>query len=159
MPYTIGEVARMMNIAPSTLRYYDKEGLLNLCTRDANGRREFSDRDLEVLSIIEYLKFCGLPLKEIRAFLQLLPAEDASFSAKADIFSREAESVRAQIETLQAKLDRLDFARWYYETAQRLGSLHPMRDLQREHFSDAHWNIVQQGNDLPLSHIRKTIHW
>ena len=26
MPYTIGEVARMMNIAPSTLRYYEKEG-------------------------------------------------------------------------------------------------------------------------------------
>ena len=25
MPYTIGEVARMMNIAPSTLRYYEKE--------------------------------------------------------------------------------------------------------------------------------------
>ena len=23
MPYTIGEVARMMNIAPSTLRYYE----------------------------------------------------------------------------------------------------------------------------------------
>ena len=30
MPYTIGEVARMMNIAPSTLRYYEKEGLLSL---------------------------------------------------------------------------------------------------------------------------------
>ena len=30
MPYTIGEVARMMNIAPSTLRYYEKEGAIYL---------------------------------------------------------------------------------------------------------------------------------
>lgn len=35
MPYTIGEVARMMNIAPSTLRYYEKEGLLVLRDRAA----------------------------------------------------------------------------------------------------------------------------
>ena len=37
MPYTIGEVARMMNIAPSTLRYYEKEGLLSLGVRASNG--------------------------------------------------------------------------------------------------------------------------
>mgnify|MGYP000829909836 CR=1 FL=1 len=36
MPYTIGEVARMMNIAPSTLRYYEKEGLLSLGARASN---------------------------------------------------------------------------------------------------------------------------
>ena len=28
MSYTVGEAARRLNVAPSTLRYYDKEGLL-----------------------------------------------------------------------------------------------------------------------------------
>ena len=28
MFYTIGEMAKKMGVAPSTLRYYDKEGLL-----------------------------------------------------------------------------------------------------------------------------------
>ena len=64
MPYTIGEVARMMNIAPSTLRYYEKEGLLSLGVRASNGQRTYTDGDVATLSIIEYLKFCGLPLKE-----------------------------------------------------------------------------------------------
>ena len=72
MPYTIGEVARMMNIAPSTLRYYEKEGLLSLGLRASNGQRAYTDDDIATLSIIEYLKFCGLPLKEIRSFLPLV---------------------------------------------------------------------------------------
>ena len=72
MPYTIGEVARMMNIAPSTLRYYEKEGLLSLGVRASNGQRTYTDDDIATLSIIEYLKFCGLPLKEIRSFLPLI---------------------------------------------------------------------------------------
>lgn len=63
MPYTIGEVARMMNIAPSTLRYYEKEGLLSLGVRASNGQRTYTDDDVATLSIIEYLKFCGLPLQ------------------------------------------------------------------------------------------------
>ena len=28
MPYTIGQMAEKLGVAPSTLRYYDKEGLL-----------------------------------------------------------------------------------------------------------------------------------
>lgn len=79
MPYTIGEVARMMNIAPSTLRYYEKEGLLSLGVRASNGQRTYTDDDIATLSIIEYLKFCGLPLKEIRSFLPLYEFSEEHF--------------------------------------------------------------------------------
>ena len=33
MLYTIGEMAKILNVAPSTLRYYDKEGLLPFVER------------------------------------------------------------------------------------------------------------------------------
>ena len=45
MPYTIGEVARMMNIAPSTLRYYEKEGLLSLGARASNRAAKRTQND------------------------------------------------------------------------------------------------------------------
>ena len=76
MTYTIGEVARMMNIAASTLRYYEKEGLLLPTSRSQNGQRVYTDDDIATLSIIEYLKFCGLPLKESARSCRLFsPAE------------------------------------------------------------------------------------
>lgn len=82
MPYTIGEVARMMNIAPSTLRYYEKEGLLSLGVRASNGQRTYTDDDIATLSIIEYLKFCGLPLRRFaRSCRSSGPAERHSAPA------------------------------------------------------------------------------
>ena len=33
MVYTVGDAAKMLNVAPSTLRYYDKEGLLPFVER------------------------------------------------------------------------------------------------------------------------------
>ena len=45
MYYTIGEMARKLNVAPSTLRYYDKEGLLPFVERSDGGIRMFKDAD------------------------------------------------------------------------------------------------------------------
>lgn len=103
MHYTIGEVARMMNIAPSTLRYYEKEGLLSLGVRASNGQRTYTDDDIATLSIIEYLKFCGLPLKEIRSFLPLVQPGGETLEARRAIMAKERDNVLAQIAALQTK--------------------------------------------------------
>ena len=48
MFYTIGEMAQKLNVAPSTLRYYDKEGLLPFVERSSGGIRMFKDEDMAV---------------------------------------------------------------------------------------------------------------
>lgn len=45
MSYTIGELAKKFNIAPSALRYYEKEGLIPGVKRKASGAREFEAKD------------------------------------------------------------------------------------------------------------------
>ena len=147
MPYTIGEVARMMNIAPSTLRYYEKEGLLSLGLRASNGQRAYTDDDIATLSIIEYLKFCGLPLKEIRSFLRRA------------IMAKERDNVLAQIAALQTKLERLEFGCWYYETAQQYGSVLPLYEFSEECFPPEHRNVLREGFRLPLTHVRAKLEW
>ena len=52
MSYTVGEAARRLNVAPSTLRYYDKEGLLPAVSRTEGGIRMFTAADMETLSMI-----------------------------------------------------------------------------------------------------------
>jgi len=56
MLYTVGEMAKRLGIAPSTLRFYDKEGLLPFVERSSGGMRMFKDSDYEWLQIIECLK-------------------------------------------------------------------------------------------------------
>ena len=56
MEYTIGEAAKKTNLSISTIRYYDKEGLLPLLERSTEGIRIFSDKDLDYLLFIKCLK-------------------------------------------------------------------------------------------------------
>ena len=71
MLYTIGEMAKVLSIPPSTLRYYDKEGLLPFVERSSGGIRMFTEKDHEWLKVIECLKQSGLSIKEIRDFIDM----------------------------------------------------------------------------------------
>lgn len=67
MQYSISEVAKKLNIPVSTIRYYEKLGMLPPITRHS-GIRVFSERDLCVLKNILTLKQMRMPLKDIKYF-------------------------------------------------------------------------------------------
>ena len=88
MEYSIKEAAQMLNIPISTIRYYDKEGLLPSLERKSSGYRAFSERDIETLKIVLWLKKAHMPLKEIARFIQLLQEGDASLHQRLELFER-----------------------------------------------------------------------
>ena len=69
----IKELEQASGIPRASIRFYEKEGLLEP-ERMENGYREYSDGDLEALRKIVLLRALQVPLKDIRA-LQL--GEDA----------------------------------------------------------------------------------
>lgn len=66
MLYTVGEMAKLLDIPASTLRYYDKQGLLPFVERSKRRIRMFQEKDYEWLKLIECLKNSGLTLSEIK---------------------------------------------------------------------------------------------
>lgn len=69
--FAIGDVAQMFHISVSSLRYYEKAGLLMPEKVDPNsGYRYYSTRQFEVLNTIRYLRVLDMPLPEIADFLQ-----------------------------------------------------------------------------------------
>ena len=76
MMYTVGEIAKKLNVTASTLRYYDKEGLLPFVKRSDGGMRIFGDEDMSSLKVIECLKKTGMPIKEIKHFMDCCLAGD-----------------------------------------------------------------------------------
>ncbi|MDF2943605.1 MAG: MerR family transcriptional regulator [Herbinix sp.] len=69
MTYSIGQISEILNISISSLRYYDKEGLLPLVNRTPGNIRVFDEADVECLKMIECLKTTGMQLKDIKTFL------------------------------------------------------------------------------------------
>ena len=56
MIYTVDEMAQKLGVPASTLRYYDKEGLLPFVERSSGGIRMFRETDFEWRQVIR----CGL---------------------------------------------------------------------------------------------------
>ena len=73
MVYTIGEMAKMLGVPASTLRYYDKEGLLPFVARSSGGIRQFLESDIEWLRVIGCMKKAGMSVKDIRQELKQQP--------------------------------------------------------------------------------------
>lgn len=122
MVYTVGEMAKRMGVASSTLRYYDKEGLLPFVERSGGGIRVFKDEDWQWLSIIECLKQAGVAVKDIKSFIDWCMEGDSTIDQRMELMKQQRVAVQRQIEQLQSTLALLDYKCWYYETAQKAGT-------------------------------------
>ena len=122
MTYTVGEIAKKLNVAPSTLRYYDKEGLLPFVERSAGGIRVFHDTDMDWLELIECMKHTGMPIKEIKHFIDYCVEGDSRINERLSIIRNQRDRVLVEIENLQARLSMLEFKTWFYEQAQANGT-------------------------------------
>lgn len=79
--FSIGEMSRLHNVPVKTLRYYDEIDLFKPIEKGPNGYRFYASEQFEHLDTINYLKFLGFSLKEIKqhfkyrdveSFLELL---------------------------------------------------------------------------------------
>lgn len=119
--YTIGQVSKLFNLPISTLRYYEKEGLLINVERKS-GIRLFSEENLEAIRVIECLKKAGLEICDIRAFMEMVLQREKTYSQRKALFDKRREYVTNEIQKMKKTLAMIEFKCWYYETAMKDGN-------------------------------------
>ena len=144
MYYTVGEIAKKMDVNASTLRYYDKEGLLPFIERTNGGIRMFKESDLGMLNIIGCLKQTGMPIKDIRTFVSYYTQGDEKYTKRAEIIKKQKDSVLAQMQSLQDNLEMLEYKEWFYAKAQEMGSLDEVEKLPREEIPKKFHKFLQK---------------
>jgi MerR family transcriptional regulator, redox-sensitive transcriptional activator SoxR len=70
----IGEIARQAGVASSTIRYYERIGLLPPSKR-VSGKRRYDAAILEKLGVIRLAQNAGYSIAEIHTLLHEFPAE------------------------------------------------------------------------------------
>ncbi|MBA2609576.1 MAG: redox-sensitive transcriptional activator SoxR, partial [Actinobacteria bacterium] len=80
MELSIGEVAERAGIAPSALRFYEKERLIH-SDRSDGGQRRYHRDVLRLVAFIRAAQRVGLTLDEIREALATLPAKKVPTAA------------------------------------------------------------------------------
>ena len=130
--FTIKDVAERTGISAYTLRYYDKEGLLGFVERSESGIRLFTEKDFEPLYTITCLKKSGMPIKEIRGFMELFLQGNETIHDRYELFCRQKESLQKQIEELQEMLAVAEYKCWYFEEAEKRGDIDWYKKLPEE---------------------------
>ena len=121
MPYTIKDMSELTGLPASTLRYYDKQGLLPNLKRDGNNIRIFTDEDYSHLRLIDCLKRSGLSIKDIRKFIDMAGKEGA-LTGRLEIFRKRREILKQELENLEGVLNVIEYKCWYYERACEAGT-------------------------------------
>ncbi|REJ66664.1 MAG: MerR family transcriptional regulator [Planctomycetota bacterium] len=98
---TIGKVARLAEVGVETLRFYEREGLIEEPPRRESGYREYPESVIARLRFIKRAKELGFTLGEIKELLSL--KIDPSTTC-ADVRQRaelKIDNIEAKIRTLQ----------------------------------------------------------
>ena len=129
MAYSIKEISKMTGLPASTLRYYDKQGLLPSLKRDANNVRIFQEEDYKILKLIDCLKRSGLSIKDIKEFIDATEQGDKSLKKRLKIFKKRRDFLNRELEDLQEVLSVMEYKCWYYQTACEAGTEKAVKSL------------------------------
>ena len=100
---SIGQVARKAGVGVETVRFYEREGLLEEPPRRASGYRQYSDQVVKRIRFIKRAQQLGFSLKEITELLLL--RVDAQTSC--EVVKQRTEAKIAEVEQKLVELQRM----------------------------------------------------
>lgn len=99
---TIGRLARAAGVGVTTVRYYQRRGLMREPKKPASGRfRSYSEQDLQQLLLIKHSKELGFTLAEISRLMTHVEEDDCH--AVRNLAKEKLEKVKTQIRALNTR--------------------------------------------------------
>jgi DNA-binding transcriptional MerR regulator len=102
---TIGEIARAADVPTSTVRFYERRGLLKPDARTRANYRTYTPRTAERLKFIRAAQATGFNLKDIREMLALTYSDEAPCDEVAALITRRLADVKQRLGELK-RIDR-----------------------------------------------------
>jgi DNA-binding transcriptional MerR regulator len=124
MSYTMKEVSQKFNLSPHTLRYYEKEGLLPSIQRQANGRRLYSDTDLEWIQIVCCMRATGMSIAYIKKYINLCLLGENTIPERREIILCQKEIIENHIKEYKGLLKVVNKKLKHYDEHKNLQPEH-----------------------------------
>jgi len=105
----IKEAAARTGLSPDTLRYYEKEGLIPSVRRDESGYRDYDERTLSWIELIQRFRGTGIPIGRFAEYVKLAFSDSDSKEARRAILLEIRDELKARLEHLQSCLDVIEY--------------------------------------------------
>ena len=109
--YTIGQLSRAAGVPTSTVRFYERLGLLKPDDRTRSNYRTYSARSAERLKFIRAAQATGFNLKDIKEMLALTYADDPPCAEVASLIDHRLADVKQRLRELKRVARALSVAR------------------------------------------------
>jgi DNA-binding transcriptional MerR regulator len=124
---SIGQVAERTGLSVHALRFYERQGLLaNAVRRRPNGRRVYSEDDVEWLTTCTMLRASGMPLTTIRRYADLVREGAGNEGDRLAVLRQHQEQLTRQIGELTKCLDLIRYKVRVYEDHLAQGTAHQL---------------------------------
>lgn len=98
----IGELAKTTGVDVETVRYYEREGLLQPPERQPNGYRAYDENQLERLAFIRHCRALDIPIIEIRRLIEFLDSPQGYCGEIDRLIGTHLAQVRARLKSVRA---------------------------------------------------------
>jgi DNA-binding transcriptional MerR regulator len=114
---SIGQVATRTGLSVHTLRLYEREGLLTGPLRRVNGRRVYTEWDLQWLVNCTRFRASGMPLATLRRLAELVGEGPGNEAERLELLREHRQRVLDQLDVLTGALDLITSKISSYEEA------------------------------------------
>ena len=127
----IGEVAKRSGCSVETIRFYEREGLLEAPLRTDNGYRRYSSAHLVQLNFIRHCRSLGMGLPDVRTLLDLQAHPDLACDEISRLIESHIDQVHQQISMLRVLEEQLHSLRETCHAKTNVAECGIMRNLEQ----------------------------
>lgn len=99
--YTIGQLARAAEVPTSTVRFYERRGLMKSESRTGANYRNYTPHSLERLRFIRAAQATGFSLRDIGEMLSLTYSDEPPCKEVADLIDHRLADIRQRMKELR----------------------------------------------------------
>jgi Cd(II)/Pb(II)-responsive transcriptional regulator len=125
----IGEFAKRGDCDVETVRFYEREGLLDAPAREANGYRRYAEAHLVQLNFIRHCRSLGIGLPEVRLLRYFQANAEVACEEVNRLVDRQIARIHQQIESLRLLEQQLHALRQTCGVDRRAGECGILRNL------------------------------
>lgn len=118
MTLSIKQFSKKTGVSDYTLRFYEKEGVLPFVNRNKIGNRIYDEQNLEWISFIIALRETGMPLSEIKRYVELFKQGDCTIPERKQMMLDHRVKVQEQLTQTLNHLEKINYKLALYDVMQ-----------------------------------------
>ncbi len=108
------EMSERTGVSIDTLRYYEREGLVQNVTRAENGHRRYSENDVLWIGVLRCLRATGMTMEQLRHYCELGAQGVTTIPERRQLLTDHRAVVEQQVAELNEALALIDHKLEYY---------------------------------------------